>query len=618
MPAPLTGAPVTEDVAARHVVAVMIDDISAARPQSGLSQADVVWHAPAEGGIPRYMALFQSVLPTSVGPIRSSRLYYIAWAAEWKSVYVHSGGSPQALALLRTSQGRGKVVYNADEFRWSRYLYRVKYRYPPHNVYSDAKNLQKLSKRVGAKPVPGQDPVWIFAPDAPLEQRPEGGKIIVPYYANKITYSYDRKTNTYKRSVSVEGKQFDAGTKPKTRIAPKNVVVMRVPFVPLGDKKRRLDGQVTGSGTAWVSTNGKTVKGTWRKKSFTSPTRFYGPDGKQLPLTIGQTFVQVVPKSTKITIQPGKVAAPATGVPSGVPVGVDRLPRPGHRPPGGVGHAGRSNRAAAAQLVPAQADDHEQRLHDDPAAHLGLAEAPVPEDDRDLHDPRAEARRPVGHLDLEDVPAGADALERQARERGRPPGLEAAGEVVGRQPEDDPREGGPAARDEPAEQPPVLHAASLRVARPDHEVGPVPRDRGDQGGQHRGVMRPVRVHLDHDGRATCEGHAEPVEVRAPKALLGPAVPHADPCVGRGQLLRDVAGPVRGGVVHHQQRGAGEGLQDRRRDRGQVLALVERGQHHPGAGAGGWSLDGIRQGVHVRQVYEAPLTARRRRSRRWWS
>ena len=138
-----------------------------------------------------------------------------------------------------------------------------------------------------------------------------GGKIVVPYLANKITYSYDRATNTYKRSVSVEGKQYDAGTKPKTRIAPKNVVVMRVVFVPLGDRKHRLDGQVTGSGTAWVSTNGVTIKGTWRKKSFTSPTRFYGPDGKQLPLTIGQTFIQVVPKSTKITIQPGKAPSPA-------------------------------------------------------------------------------------------------------------------------------------------------------------------------------------------------------------------------------------------------------------------------------------------------------------------
>jgi hypothetical protein len=310
VPAPLTGRLVTEAVAERHVIAVMVDDLSAARPQSGLSQADIVWQAPAEGGIARYLAMFQDTDPTSVGPIRSSRLYFIAWASEWKSVYAHSGGSPQALALLRSADGRGKVVYNADEFRWSRYLYRVRYRRPPHNIYSDAESLRNLAARVGAKSVADQAPKWQFAADAPLEQRPSGGKIVVPYLANRITYSYDRQTNTYPRSVSVEGKQFDAGVKPRVRVAPSNVVVMQVRFIPLGDAKKRLDGQVTGTGTAWIATNGTTVMGTWKKKSFTSPTRFFGPDGNEVTLTIGQTFIQVVPTGTKITIKDGTVPVP--------------------------------------------------------------------------------------------------------------------------------------------------------------------------------------------------------------------------------------------------------------------------------------------------------------------
>ena len=76
-------------------IAVMIDDLSAARPQSGLSSASVVWQAPAEGGIPRYMAIFQETLPKNIGPVRSSRYYYIAWAAEWRAVYAHAGGSPR-------------------------------------------------------------------------------------------------------------------------------------------------------------------------------------------------------------------------------------------------------------------------------------------------------------------------------------------------------------------------------------------------------------------------------------------------------------------------------------------------------------------------------------------
>ncbi len=96
VPAPLTGRPVSPAVAKRHPIAVMIDDLGAARPQSGLSSASVVWQAPAEGGIPRYMAIFQDSLPNDIGPVRSSRYYYIAWAAEWRAVYAHAGGSPQA------------------------------------------------------------------------------------------------------------------------------------------------------------------------------------------------------------------------------------------------------------------------------------------------------------------------------------------------------------------------------------------------------------------------------------------------------------------------------------------------------------------------------------------
>ena len=88
------------------------------------------------------------------------------------------------------------------------------------------------------------------------------------------------------------------------------------------------------------------------------------------------------------------------------------------------------HRTAAAQLVPAQAHDDDQRLGDDPAAHLRLADAPVAERDRDLDDAGAEPRGPVGHLDLEHVPARADAVERHAVERRGAPRLEPAGEVV--------------------------------------------------------------------------------------------------------------------------------------------------------------------------------------------
>jgi hypothetical protein len=300
--APLTGEIVSAKVARRRPIAVMIDDLSPARPQSGLSEADIVWHAPAEGGIPRYMAIFQSRLPEAIGPVRSARSYYVAWAAEHKAVYVHAGGSPQALATLR-SKGRGQYVYNAEYFRWgSAYFHRSRARYSPHNVYTDGANLRKLGKRLGAKD--GEvKPIARFLPDAPKVSRPYGGTIRVVYRANTVTYRYARSTNTYRRSVSVEGKQYDAAT--GERIEPKNVIVMVVRFSDTGDRKHRLEADLTGSGRAWISTNGRTIEGIWKKKSTTKPTRFYDRAGNRITLTVGQTFIQVVPGAGSVAITDG-------------------------------------------------------------------------------------------------------------------------------------------------------------------------------------------------------------------------------------------------------------------------------------------------------------------------
>jgi len=310
VPAPLTGALVTPDVARRHPIAVMIDDLRAARPQSGLSLVDVVWHAPAEGGIPRYMAIFQTNLPEAIGPVRSSRYYYITWAAEWRAIYAHSGGSPQALEVLR-AKGSGQYVYNADEFRWGgRYFHRITARFAPHNVYTDGATLRKLGSRIGADDGTYK-PAWLFAPDASLQSRPAGSTIHVVYPANVIDYRYDRASNTYRRSVTGESKQTDAAT--DKEVAPKNVVVMLMSFGPLNDGhpgKKRLEAKVVGSGKAWIATNGKTIVGTWKKSSVTGPTRFYDKSGKQVTLTVGQTFIQVMPLGSTVTIKAGTYVSP--------------------------------------------------------------------------------------------------------------------------------------------------------------------------------------------------------------------------------------------------------------------------------------------------------------------
>ena len=125
-------------------------------------------------------------------------------------------------------------------------------------------------------------------PDAPLEQRPYGGTIKVGYPYNTITYKYDRNTNTYLRSVTGETKQTDAAD--KTRIAPKNVIVMRMRFGPLNDGHPGLRGSrptIVGSGPAWISTNGRTIKGPGRRPRSPSRPSSTTRTASEVTLTVG-------------------------------------------------------------------------------------------------------------------------------------------------------------------------------------------------------------------------------------------------------------------------------------------------------------------------------------------
>jgi hypothetical protein len=92
-------------------------------------------------------------------------------------------------------------------------------------------------------------------------------------------------------------------------------------FGPLNDgsHKHRLEATVIGSGRAWISTNGKTIKGTWKKTGMTKPTRFYDSKGNEVTLTIGQTFIQVMPLGSPVSFKKGSTKPPATPAPSATP-----------------------------------------------------------------------------------------------------------------------------------------------------------------------------------------------------------------------------------------------------------------------------------------------------------
>jgi hypothetical protein len=290
--------------ATRHPLAVMIDDQADARPQSGLASADIIYQAPAEGGIPRYMLIFQAGDPPSIGPVRSARRYFVGWAAEWRAMYVHAGGAPNALRALIALNGR--LVWDADQGRWGDqegYFRRIAERLPPHNVYTTDERMRALALRLGAV-APFTTPAWTFKEPAALADRPSGGTIVVPYLANRISYTYDRATNTYRRSTNGT-LQRDAST--MQVIAPADVVVLFMGVAPLlndqftttNEAKHRLDVHYIGSGRALVFRDGTVVAARWSKKDDAAPTKLLyagGPyKGLPVPLVRGQIVIQVVP-----------------------------------------------------------------------------------------------------------------------------------------------------------------------------------------------------------------------------------------------------------------------------------------------------------------------------------
>jgi hypothetical protein len=290
-------------------MAIMIDDHIGARPQSGFNAASVVYQAPAEGGIPRYMLIFQDTVPTAVGPIRSARQYYIEWAAGWDAMYVHFGGSPQALATLR-AEGSGQLVWNADGFRWSpQYMWRNLDRPAPHNVYTDGTHLLALARRIGAANGP-IDPTWEFQAN-PDPARPLGNVIKVVYPYEAITFRYDPIRDAYLRYINGSKKpEIDAAD--GQVVAPANVVVIRMHFGPLtaNDPHHRLEAADVGHGDAWISTGGRTIHGTWRKAAAGAPLLFFDGHGKPVTLSPGQTFVEVLALTYSYSIHPGALPPP--------------------------------------------------------------------------------------------------------------------------------------------------------------------------------------------------------------------------------------------------------------------------------------------------------------------
>jgi hypothetical protein len=294
VPSVLSGLPVAPAVNSRPITGVMIENSIDARPQSGLDQASVVFEAIAEGGITRFLALFQDTQPDNIGPVRSSRPYYLQWALGFDATYGHVGGSPEALADIK-SWG----VKDMDQFANSGAYHRISTRYAPHNVYTSSAALSQLeaSKGYGASAFKG----WLRKADKPLAT-PTAKSIDLaisgPTY--NAHYDYDVVSHTYKRSEGGAA-HIDADT--KVQISPK-VVIALVMAYSLEPDGYHSSYTVVGSGQAYVFQDGGVTIGNWNKADSASPLTFSDSAGKPLALNAGQTWLSAVRAASNVTSSP--------------------------------------------------------------------------------------------------------------------------------------------------------------------------------------------------------------------------------------------------------------------------------------------------------------------------
>ncbi|UED79859.1 DUF3048 domain-containing protein [Lysinibacillus sp. CD3-6] len=288
--APLTGEAVTEEVTQRPII-VTVNNHPAARPQSGLAAADMIYEMLAEGNVTRLLAVYQSELPENIGPVRSARSYFIDMAKGFDAFYVAHGYSPEAKTMLSNN-----VVDNINGMNYDGTLFkRSNDRVAPHNSYITSENILNGAEKVGASMNYSEKVHQAFyEPD-------ERGKIGVEtsqvdiYYGNSNsfhnTYVYDHQTNRYGRqSAGVETKDMLTGE----ALTVANVLFFEMKHQTIDDVGRQ-DIDLTSGGNAYVFQNGYLREVKWA--NIDGLPMAVEETGELVKLVPGKSWVHFVPAS---------------------------------------------------------------------------------------------------------------------------------------------------------------------------------------------------------------------------------------------------------------------------------------------------------------------------------
>lgn len=286
---PLTGNEVADEAATKQAVTgVMIENSPDARPQSGLKDSGVVFEAIAEGGITRFLVLYQEQKPQLIGPVRSVRAYYIDWVAAFNASVAHIGGSAAALKEVRNGNYR-----DIDQFFNASTYWRATDRYAPHNVYTSFEKIDALN---AAKGYTSSTFTGFTRKDSKAAETPNATTIDVTISSALYNshYAYNATTNTYDRSqAGAPHLDREAG-----QISPRVVIVMKVNETTIMEDGWRQSIEAIGSGQATIFQDGTVQEGTWHKADKTSQITFTDANGADIPLARGQTWLTAVPNGS--------------------------------------------------------------------------------------------------------------------------------------------------------------------------------------------------------------------------------------------------------------------------------------------------------------------------------
>lgn len=287
-----TGEEVSEEDSKNIPYFVIIENHKDARPQSGLISADIVYETMAEGGIPRFIALFQSKKVDKIGPVRSARPYFLDIAKEYDLPFGHCGGSEDALDRIKD-----EGLKSLNEFAYSGTYWRDKARKAPHNLYTSSENIiNTIEKKQWTS-----DPLVKLAFDKNYWDTASGTPAlnISMKLSSYYSTSYEYKDGKYYKSM--DGKAaLDKET--ENQIAVTNLIIQKTSIVLQNDNKH-VTIKLVGKGTGYFISNGKAIEITWERESLKSQTIIKDSNGNTVPFNIGNTWWNVISVSNNVVIK---------------------------------------------------------------------------------------------------------------------------------------------------------------------------------------------------------------------------------------------------------------------------------------------------------------------------